>query len=104
MSRNSNPKRRETGSESAGLTKAEVERFSSAPNLVRCEHQPGNLRISPYACARRYMLAHNRNRPFYAISPWSLMTCGRCQEGRRRADAFRKGTTQNPNSGLSLGT
>lgn len=79
---------------------AEVKRASIKPifvqadrDLIQCTRQPGGLRISTYACGRRYLLAQNKGSKgayddFGAALRWGLEICGTCSQGREYAEAL----------------
>jgi hypothetical protein len=72
-------------------TKTEVTDF----DLIECTRQPGNLRISKQACARRYVLAQNQHSlgpkgRFGVTYHWSLEKCQTCPKGRSYAKSAQK--------------
>lgn len=61
--------------------------------LIDCPSQPGRLRISRHACARRYLMAKKGGRPlpndeFGMAFKAGLEICRRCSEGRVSAEAL----------------
>jgi hypothetical protein len=66
--------------------------------LIECPRQPGNLRISRYACAQRHLLAQKKSH-FGIADRWSLETCGNCPEGRKRSEALRANSDSNMANG-----
>lgn len=72
----------------ASWASAEIETFKL--QLIECPRQPGGLRISKYACARRYLLAH-RKRPIILGGEFGLTVrsgleiCRLCPVGRRHS-------------------
>jgi hypothetical protein len=98
MGRNTNLQSKKKGLEHVRGRKTEEENPLGNLELVECTHQPGNLKISPYACAQRYLLARKKSL-FGMAARWSLETCGKCPEGRNRAEALGK----NPDSTMGKG-
>jgi hypothetical protein len=58
----------------------------SEMELVECSRQPGKLRLSRYACARRYLRAQENmedipENDFGIALKWSLELCRTCPQG-----------------------
>ena len=54
--------------------------------LVECSRQPGKLRLSQYACGRRYLRAQDSledipENDFGITLRWSLQACRTCPQG-----------------------
>ena len=54
--------------------------------LVECSRQPGKLRLSQYACGRRYLRAQDSledipENDFGITLRWSLQVCRTCPQG-----------------------
>jgi hypothetical protein len=69
------------------------ERESVFPDLIYCIGQPGNLRLSKLACARRYRLAqkihpHLSDDEFEIARTAGLQICRRCPLGESMARRF----------------
>ena len=55
--------------------------------LVECSRQPGKLRLSQYACGRRYLRAQDSlddipENDFGITLKWSLQVCRTCPQGQ----------------------
>jgi hypothetical protein len=98
MGRRRNLNLKEKGLEHVQGRKAVGGTLRGSLELVECLRQPGNLRISRYACAQRYLLASKKSH-FGIADRWSLETCGNCPEGRKRSETLRA----NPNSNMAKG-
>ncbi|MBN1850602.1 MAG: hypothetical protein JW932_18680 [Deltaproteobacteria bacterium] len=64
-------------------------------DLIECTRQPGNLRISKQACARRFEMAQNQRSlgpkgHFGVAYHWSLEKCQNCPKGRSFSKSIQK--------------
>jgi hypothetical protein len=62
--------------------------------LFECKRQPGRLKISPTACARRYLLAQKSSSRFgcddFAVAlKWGLEKCRTCSQGLAFAELMK---------------
>ena len=98
MGRKRNLHLKEKGLEHFQVRKTGEEALEGSLELVECPRQPGNLKISRYACAQRHLLAQKKSHLGIA-DRWSLEMCGNCPEGRNRSEALRA----NPDSNMAKG-
>ncbi|MBN2032253.1 MAG: hypothetical protein JW836_03175 [Deltaproteobacteria bacterium] len=69
--------------------------------LVECTRQPGKLRLSQYACGRRYLRAQDSleeipENDFGITLRWSLQLCRNCPQGLSRSKNIKLESTPQP--------
>ena len=69
--------------------------------LVECSRQPGKLRLSQYACGRRYLRAQDSledipENDFGITLRWSLQACRTCPQGLSHSRNIKERPSQPP--------